>query len=443
MIDETEKRITKKIFLRLLPLLVILYIISYLDRVNVGFAALTMNADIGLSAAIYGLGAGLFFVGYCLFEVPSNLLMARVGARRWIARILFTWGLIATCMAFVEGPKSFLALRFLLGVAEAGFFPAVILYLTYWFPSRYRARIISTFMLSIPISLAIGAPISTALLSLDGLLGLKGWQWLFIIEGIPGVLLVGVVLKYLPDGPKQAVWLSDEERAWLSEELAKDAKAQPPKLDEKSSVWRVFREPAILALCTIYFCATATNLGLSMFLPQIVKQQGFAGMQIGFIAALPYIVGCLGMVGIGFLSDKFQKRKAYLAFSLLLIVSGLAGAGLMANSVWAIVAMCVATIGIMGCKGPFWPLPSLYLSGPSAAAGIALINSVGNLGGFFGPGIVGLAKDVYGNFESGLFALSAMALFGMLVTLVFVSDQGGLKKKNEGRIYAAKAKIHN
>ncbi|EJN39632.1 MULTISPECIES: MFS transporter [Pseudomonas] len=441
MNDETEKRITRKIFLRLLPLLVMLYIISYLDRVNVGFAALTMNADIGLSAAIYGLGAGLFFVGYCLFEVPSNLLMTKVGARRWIARILFTWGLIATCMAFVEGPKSFLAMRFLLGVAEAGFFPAVILYLTYWFPARYRARIISTFMLSIPIALAIGAPISTALLSMDGILGLKGWQWLFIIEGIPGVLLVGVVLKYLPDSPKQAAWLSDEERAWLSDELEKDIKAQPPKLDEKASIWRVFREPAVLALCAIYFCATATNLGLSMFMPQIIKQQGFAGMEIGFIAALPYIVGCLGMVGIGYLSDRFNKRKIFLALSLLLIVCGLGTAGLMANSTLAIVAMCVATIGIMGCKGPFWPLPSLYLSGTSAAAGIALINSVGNLGGFFGPGIVGLAKEVYGNFESGLFALSAMALFAVVITCIFVSDQGRTKRKSDSGVCSEKVNV--
>lgn len=443
MNDETEKRITRKIFLRLLPLLVMLYIISYLDRVNVGFAALTMNADIGLSAAVYGFGAGLFFIGYCLFEIPSNLLMLRVGARRWIARILFTWGLIATCMAFVEGPKSFLALRFLLGVAEAGFFPAVILYLTYWFPARYRARIISTFMLSIPISLAIGAPISTALLSMDGILGLKGWQWLFIIEGIPGVILVGVVLKYLPDGPNQAAWLSDEQRAWLAEELDNDIKAQPPKLDGKSSIWRVFREPAVIALCAIYFCATATNLGLSMFLPQILKQQGFAGMEIGFIAALPYIVGCVGMVSIGFLSDRFNKRKAFLAFALILIAGGLGTAGLMANSIWAVVAMCVATIGIMGCKGPFWPLPSLYLSGTSAAAGIALINSVGNLGGFFGPGIVGLAKEVYGNFESGLFALSAMALFAVLVTWVFVSDQGKTKNKAGNGVYPAKLNIPN
>lgn len=424
-----EKQVTRKIFFRLLPLLIGLYIISYLDRVNVGFAALTMNADIGLSASVYGWGAGLFFIGYCLFEVPSNLMMTKVGARRWIARILFTWGTIATCMALVVGPKSFLVMRFLLGMAEAGFFPAVILYLTYWFPSRYRARIISTFMLSIPISLAVGAPLSTLLLELDGMLGLKGWQWLFIIEGIPGVLLVGVVLKYLPDSPKQAAWLTDAERAWLTRELEADAKAHPVQLDGKTSIWRVFMNPAIIALCLIYFCATATNLGLSMFLPQIVKQLGFSGMQIGFIAALPYVVGILGMVSIGFLSDHFRKRKAFLIFSMSLIAAGLGVAGYLSGSTLAIAAMCVATIGIMGCKGPFWPLPSLYLSGTSAAAGIALINSVGNLGGFFGPGIVGMAKDMTGNFESGLYALAAIAVFAVLVTVVFVSDKGHARKK--------------
>jgi ACS family tartrate transporter-like MFS transporter len=333
-------------------------------------------------------------------------------------------------MALVEGPMSFWVLRFLLGMAEAGFFPAVILYLTFWFPSRYRARIISTFMLSIPISLAIGAPLSTWLLQMDGIWGLKGWQWLFIIEGIPGMLLVGVVLKYLPDSPKHAAWLTDDEREWLTTELENDAKAHPVQLDSAASLWKVFFNPAIIALCLIYFCATATNLGLSMFLPQILKQQGLEGMEIGFVAALPYLVGIFGMISIGYLSDHFRKRKTFLIFALLLIAGGLASAGWMSGSTMAIVAMCVATIGIMGCKGPFWPLPSLYLSGTSAAAGIALINSVGNMGGFFGPGIVGMAKEMTGNFESGLYALSGMALFAILLAVFLVSDKGRAQKKS-------------
>ncbi len=425
MYADLEKQVTKKIFWRLLPLLILLYIVSYLDRVNVGFAALTMNADIGLSSAVFGWGAGLFFIGYCLFEVPSNLMMVKVGARRWIARILFTWGLIATCMAFVEGPKSFLVLRFLLGVAEAGFFPAVILYLTLWFPARYRARIISTFMLSIPISLAIGAPVSTLLLELDGILGLKGWQWLYVVEGLPGILLVGVVLKYLPDSPQKAHWLNDAQRAWLARELANDIRVNPPRLDGRSSLWEVFRNPAILVLCAMYFCVAATNLGLSMFLPQIIKQQGYNGMAIGFVAAIPYVVGCIGMVTIGLLSDRFNKRKMFLITALLFLAGGLAMAGWMPGNYLAILGMCAATIGMMGFKGPFWPLPSMYLSGSSAAAGIALINSVGNLGGFFGPGLVGMAKDMTGNFESGLYVLAGLAVFALAITVFFVSDSDG------------------
>ena len=429
MTTDLEKQVTTKIFWRLLPLLIFLYIISYLDRVNVGFAALTMNADIGLSTVVYGWGAGLFFIGYCLFEVPSNLMMVKVGARRWIARILFTWGLIATCMALVEGPKSFLALRFLLGVAEAGFFPAVILYLTLWFPARYRARIISTFMLSIPISLAVGAPISTLLLELDGLLGLKGWQWLYIVEGIPGLLLVGVVLKFLPESPSKARWLNDAERDWLARELAKDVAAHPPSLDGKSSLWQVLCNPAILVLCAMYFCVAATNLGLSMFLPQIIKLQGYTGMAIGFVSAIPYVVGCVGMVSIGLLSDRFNQRKTYLIVALLFLSVGLTVAGWLPGSYVAIIGMCAATIGMMGFKGPFWPLPSVYLSGSSAAAGIALINSVGNLGGFFGPGLVGMAKDITGNFESGLYLLAGLAVFALLLTLAFVSDPGKAKAR--------------
>jgi len=418
--------------MRLLPLLIGLYIISYLDRVNVGFAALTMNADIGLSSAVYGWGAGLFFIGYCLFEVPSNILMTKVGARRWIARILLTWGAIATCMALVEGPKSFLTLRFLLGVAEAGFFPAVITYLTLWFPARYRARIISIFMLSIPVSLALGAPISSALLGLDGMFGLKGWQWLFIIQGLPGVFMVGVVLKYLTDSPQAAKWLTDAEKDWLRAELEKDVKHNHRAIGSGTSVFKIFLNPIILALCGIYFCACAANVGLSMFLPQILKQQGFANMEIGFLTAIPYIVGCVGMVTIGFLSDRFQKRKAFVISAMLLIAAGMVGAGYLAGSVYAIAAMSVATIGIMGCKGPFWPLPALYLSGTSAAAGVALINSVGNLGGFFGPGMVGMAKDMTGDFQSGLYLLAALAIVGVILTMLFVSDKGPQAKKDSG-----------
>lgn len=417
-----ERAIVRKIFVRLVPLLMGLYIISYIDRVNVGFAALTMNKDLGLSASVFGWGAGIFFVGYCLFEIPSNLMMVKVGARRWIARILFTWGVLASAMVFIQGPTSFLVMRFLLGVAEAGFFPAVVLYLTFWFPARYRARIFATFSLAIPLALAIGAPVSTLIMQMDGVWGFKGWQWLFFLEGLPGVLLTVVVLKVLPDTPQAAKWLTTGERQWLADELEKDVLASPAagKDGAHLSVLQVFKHPVILALCFIYFCATATNLGVSLFLPQIVKQQGFSIMQTGLISAVPYIFGCIGMMGIGYLSDRHNERKAYVIAAMAIAALGLGLAGWLGNSVAAIAAICLATTGILGIKGPFWPLPSAYLTGASAAAGIAFINSLGNLGGFFGPSIVGMARELTGNFQSGLYALSGLALAAVVVTFACV-----------------------
>ncbi len=428
-----ERAVVRKVFMRLVPLLMGLYIISYIDRVNVGFAALTMNKDIGLSASIFGWGAGIFFVGYCLFEVPSNLMMVKVGARRWIARILFTWGVLASAMAFIQGPTSFLVMRFLLGVAEAGFFPAVVLYLTFWFPARYRARIIATFSLAIPLALAIGAPVSTLIMEMDGVLGYKGWQWLFFLEGIPGVLLTLVVLRVLPDSPQGAKWLNAAERKWLADELEKDVQASPAagKDGAHLSVLQVFKHPAILTLCFIYFCATATNLGVSLFLPQIVKQQGFTNMQTGLISAVPYIFGCIGMIGIGYLSDRHNERKGYVIAAMLIAAAGLGLAGWFGNTIAAIAALCLATIGILGIKGPFWSLPSAYLTGASAAAGIAFINSVGNLGGFFGPSIVGMARELTGNFESGLYALSGLAVAAVFVALIGVRSTAKSRRLRE------------
>jgi ACS family tartrate transporter-like MFS transporter len=410
-----EKQIMRKLFFRLTPLLMIMYIISYIDRVNVSFAALTMNKDIGLDAYTYGWGAGIFFIGYCIFEIPSNLVLARVGARRWIARILFTWGIIACCMAFVQGATSFLTMRFLLGVAEAGFFPGVILYLTYWFPARYRARIISRFMISIPISLAVGAPVSTWIMqSFDGVLAYKGWQWLYVIEGIPAILMVIAVLKLLPDTPSKASWLNNDEKRWLEKELETDRENVAVERRE-SGVWKVLTNPVIWLFGFIYFANTGANLGLSMFLPQIIKQQGFSTMETGLITSIPYITGCIGMLAIGYSSDHFKERKYHLIAGLLTITTGLGTAAFLGSTIGAIAAISVATIGIMGCKGPFWPLPSSYLSGAGAAAGIALINSLGNLGGFAGPYVVGWAKQVTNSFSGGLYALAALTLAGAIV----------------------------
>ena len=415
-----ERVILRKVFLRIVPLLMLLYVLSYVDRINISFAALTMNSDIGLSAYAYGWGAGIFFIGYFLFEIPSNLMLVRVGARRWIARILLTWGVLACAMASVRGPSSFLLVRFLLGAAEAGFFPGVLLYLTYWFPARYRGRIVSAFMLSIPLSLAVGAPLSTALLHLDGVLGYKGWQWLFVVEGAPPILMAAVVLAMLPDSPRDAVWLSPEERQWLAAQLRDDAIAT--QASSHSDIAAAFRDPVILVLCVVYFCAIAANLGLSFFVPQIIRSLGYSTNATGLISALPYLFGCLGMLGIGYLSDRFNERRRFLMLALSVAGVGLALAGWFGSSPWAIAALCFATIGIMGCKGPFWPLPSARLGGPAAAAGIALINSVGNLGGFAGPYLVGWAKDATGRFEAGMYILAILSLLACLLTACFVGN---------------------
>jgi ACS family tartrate transporter-like MFS transporter len=422
--DETiqtmEKQVMRKLFFRLTPLLMLLYMISYLDRVNVSFAALTMNKDIGLDAYTYGWGAGIFFIGYCIFEIPSNLVLAKVGARRWIARILLTWGIIACAMAFVQGATSFLVMRFLLGVAEAGFFPGVILYLTYWFPVRYRARIISRFMISIPVSLAIGAPVSTWIMqTCDGMLAYKGWQWLYIIEGLPAIIMVIAVLKLLPDTPSKASWLNNDEKRWLEKELETDRENISVERRE-SGVWKVLSNPVIWLFGFIYFANTGSNLGLSMFLPQIIKQQGFSTMETGLITSIPYITGCIGMLLLGYSSDRFKERKWHVITALMMITIGLGTAGYLGSTVGAIVAISFATIGIMGCKGPFWPLPSTYLSGAGAAAGIALINSLGNLGGFAGPYVVGWAKQVTNSFTGGLYALALLTLAGALVAFFTV-----------------------
>jgi ACS family tartrate transporter-like MFS transporter len=418
-----EKQVMNKIFWRLTPLMVFLYIVSYLDRVNVGFAALTMNKDIGLSPYMYGLGAGIFFWGYFLFEIPSNLIMAKVGARIWIARILFTWGLVAVAMAWVQGPKSFLTMRFILGVAEAGFFPGVILYWTYWFPARYRARIISRFMLAIPLSFGVGGPISTGIMQLlNGAWGFKGWQWLFIMEGLPALVLPIVVLFVLPDKPKDARWLSEAEKNWLEHELEADREQIAVKKTEHS-VWRSLTSPMVWVMCIIYFARTGSNYGLGLFMPQIIKAQGYTNMQTGWIMLVPYVIGCIAMLAFGWSSDRRKERKWHLIIAFVLITGGLWGAGLLGPTTASLVVLCVATIGINGSNPPFWPLPSAYLKGSAAAAGIALVNSVGNLGGFVGPYMLGWAKQFSTNFSSGLYMLGSLGVIGGLFTLFFIKSQ--------------------
>jgi ACS family tartrate transporter-like MFS transporter len=419
MSEVNQGATVKKVFTRLMPVLFISYILAYIDRINIGFAAIRMNADLGISPYIYGLGAGVFFLGYFVFEIPSNLMLEKTGARRWIARIMISWGAISACMAFIQGPTSFIIVRCLLGIAEAGFFPGVILYLTYWFPLEYRARIIAAFMVAIPVSLAVGAPLSTAILQMDGLGGLKGWQWLFIIEGVPTVLFGLVFLTVMPDKPRDAKWLSAEERSWLQNTIDSEHKAVAAV--HGTSVLRAFADPRLIALAFIYFANTTANLGLAFFLPQILKGLGLSDMQTGLMTSVPYIFGTLGILIFGYVSDKYKERRWTLFAALALTGFGLIAAGLMTGSLLAVGVMAIAAVGIYGTKAPFWPLPSLFLTGSAAAGGIALINSIGNLGGFVGPYVVGWIREVTKSYEAGLYFLGGLALAAAVLTLIIVN----------------------
>jgi ACS family tartrate transporter-like MFS transporter len=401
---------------RLIPFLFVLYVVSFLDRVNVGFAALEMNRDLGLSPAVYGFGAGIFFIGYSLFEVPSNLILARTGARLWIARIMITWGFIAAGMMFVRGPLSFYVLRFLLGVAEAGFFPGIIFYLSEWFPSDARARAIARFMTAIPVSAMIGGPISGALLGLSGRLGLTGWQWLFLLEGVPAVVLGVAVLFYLPDRPEGAAWLEPEQRRWLTERLA----IERGRCVEHHgfSVARALSSGVVWQMGLLVFLSISFGqYALSLWLPQIVR--GFSGasnLQIGFISAIPNFVAIITMVIVAAHSDRTGERCLHIAAVSAVAALGFLGCALVRSPVYAVMFLSLATAGL-SAHGPFWPLPSKFLSGAAAAGGIALINSLANLSGFAGPYAIGLLNDASGNFRSGLLLLALVPLVGMALAL--------------------------
>jgi ACS family tartrate transporter-like MFS transporter len=415
-----EQRTIAKVTSRLVPFLVLCYFVAYLDRVNVGFAALTMNEDLGLSSAAFGFGAGIFFLAYFLFEVPSNLFLERVGARKWIARIMFTWGLISGGMAFATGEWSFFSLRVLLGIAEAGFFPGIIFYLTLWFPAVYRARIIGYFMAAIPLSTVIGAPISGLLLNMHGLAGLKGWQWLFLIEAIPALLLSVVVFFYLTDRPAGATWLAPDEREWLVARL--DQERRQRESVRHYSVAEALLNFKVLALSLVYFGAVATNYGLSFFLPQIIKAFGVSNLQAGLIAALPYVVGTISIVLWGRRSDRKLERRFHLAFPIFIAAAGIAASTLVDDPRLRMLAFSIAGFGIFGNLPVFWTFPTAFLSGPAAAGGIALINSIGNLAGFAGPFAMGWLKDHTGTYTAGLLTLSGAGLMAMIIVLLLPHD---------------------
>ena len=418
--DPLEQRTIAKVSARLVPFLMVCFFVAYLDRVNVSFAALTMNKDLGLSASAFGFGAGIFFLAYFLFEVPSNLMLERVGARKWIARIMFTWGLISGGMAFIRGEGSFYVLRVLLGIAEAGFFPGIIFYLTLWFPAAYRARIVGYFMAAIPLSTVIGAPVSGLLLGLDGFIGMTGWQWLFILEAAPALILSVVVFSYLTDRPVDATWLEPDERAWLVARLEQERKQR--ETARHYSVTQALLNPKVLALSLVYFGAVATNYGLSFFLPQIVKAFGVSNVQAGVIAALPYVVGLASIVLWGRRSDRKLERRFHLAFPLFVASTGIGISTLLDDPTMKMAALSIAGFGIFGCLPVFWTFPAAFLSGAAAAGGIALINSIGNLAGFAGPYLVGRIKDATGSYTGGLLSLSAAGVMAMIIVLVLHHD---------------------
>src|ERR1700692_382330 len=421
--QDIEKRVIGKVMWRLIPFLIVCYFVDYLDRVNVGFAKLHMNQALGLSEAAFGLGAGLFFVGYFLFEVPSNIFLERVGARVWIARIMITWGIGSAAFSFLPSISAttgipttgvFYSLRLLLGACEAGFFPGIIFYLTLWFPAVYRARGISRFMLAIPISSIIGSPISGMLLSVTGW-GLDGWQWLFILEALPSVLVGIAVLTYLTDFPSQARWLQPDEIAWL-ENVQATEKRNKEKV-EHLSLWQALTDPRILLCALVYFCLNAASYGVAFFLPTIIKGFGVTDTQTGLLAALPFVFGAGGMVLLGRHSDRTMERKGHVAVALLMAAIGIGLSGLVSNPIIVMALLCFAQIGVSSVPAMFWPLPASFLTGASAAAGIAAINSLGNLSGFAGPFAMGYLKDLTGNFTVGLLLLAGCAVLGAAVVV--------------------------
>jgi ACS family tartrate transporter-like MFS transporter len=413
------KKVFSKIAWRLIPYIFLLYILAYLDRVNVGFAALEMKHDLHLSNTVYGTGAGIFFLGQSLFDLPSNLLLGKFGPRKWIARIMISWGIIATCMMFVKGPTSFYALRFLLGVSEAGFFPGMILYLTFWFPSGERARAVAKFMTATSIAGVVGAPVSSALLKLEGVGHLHGWQWLFLVEGIPTFLMGFSVLWLLKDKPDDAPWLTEPEKKWLDAELERDRKAGGA--EEKHNLMDAFKMPMVWLLAGIFFLdqigVYTVNLWMPLILNSFLHGSGAGDVlsaadasHIAKFATIPYVAAAIFTVIVGWSSDRTHDRRWHAAACMILSAIGFGWAGIAHSLPAALMAFTLAAIGYWSLMGPFWALPTRVLGGRAAAGGVAIITMIGSLGGFIGPYLTGRLKDATHGFSGGLFVVGALAL---------------------------------
>ena len=414
--SDFEVVIVRKLLWRLLPFLFLLYIVNYLDRINVGFAALQMRSQLGFSDDVFGTGFGIFFIGYFFLQVPSNLALARVGARRWMAAIMVVWGIVSCCMIFVRTPHGFYVMRFILGAAEAGFFPGIILYLKNWFPASARARAVAIFMTANPLAGVIGGPISGALLNLHHF-GLAGWQWMFILEGVPAVLLAGVVLVTLEDRPSDASWLHEHERAWLVAAL--NIERQQHETAHRSDVWGAFLNWKVWLLTIVYFGLTASAYGLILWLPVYIKSLSNLGnFGIGVVSIIPYIATALAMVFIGVRSDRSGKHRMYLAGSAFLAAVFLLVAAYTTSIVPALTFVSLALAATFCMQGPFWATGTSLISGTAAAAGIAIINSLGNLGGYFGPKIIGLSRMAGGGFRGGMLVTTACLILAGVLSLV-------------------------
>jgi MFS transporter, ACS family, tartrate transporter len=411
--DLLRRAAFRKVIWRMLPILTLGYIFNFLDRTNIAFAALQMNRDIGLSATQFGWGAGILFIGYCGFEVPSNMLLYRFGARIWISRIMISWGLLSCAMCLVSGPTSFYLMRFALGVAEAGFFPGIAFFLSAWFPAEYRARILSWFLVAIPVSSVIGGPLGGALLGLDGHFGLAGWQWLFIIEGLPAVFIGVLLLKLLADRPQDAAWLTPEEKRIVIASLDSE------KRDRAVSRLGVALCDVRVWLCTIvYLGFTVGSYGIQIWLPQILKQQELTNLQVGWISALPYLAASVGMIIWARVADRTGKKVTNLATCCFLAVAGFLLAIATGRFDLSLLGLVGALVGVTAARAIFWSIPTRFLTGVAAAGGIAFINTIGTTGGFFGPTIVGWLKDTTGSFESGLLAMAGFLAVSTVVALL-------------------------
>jgi ACS family tartrate transporter-like MFS transporter len=405
----------RKITLRLIPFLFVLYIVAWLDRVNVGFAALQMNSDLGFSSAAFGFGSGVFFLGYCLCEVPSNLILHRVGARRWISRIMISWGAISIAMMFVRTTPTFYILRFLLGAAEAGFFPGIVYYLSQWYPEAQRARAIAAFMTAVPVSGIVGGPLSGALLGLNGTFGIAGWQWLFLVEGLPAILLGLIVLVYLTDRPDRAYWLSEAEKDWLVSKLAAERNTRSA---HSIGIFAALTNPTIWQLGMIFLLAAIGFYGYSFWAPLLIKSltKGSdlgVGLMLGAISAVTIIF----MVFNSAHSDRTDERPWHVAVALLIMAAGFFGCALLQQPILAVFSLALVPIGHCAAYGPFWSMPTRFLTGAPAAAGIALVVTIANVGGFLGPTVIGAMKDRFGTHGPAFLLLAACAIIAAFFSL--------------------------